>query len=338
MEEMKSQMWINSINSENKAVLLKWIKETGTELVQVNGQRRYGGPPPGWVGNAPVSGSEVFIGKIPQDLYEDKLIPLFQSVGKLYEFRLMMTFSGLNRGFAYARYINKRQAIAAITTLNGFEISKGCHIVVCRSTEKSEITLDGLPSTLNQLTLQNVLDEVTSGVSNISLYPSPLKSGQVIAIVKYNSHRAAAMAKKSLCEGSHLLHGLPLRVDWLKVDVRQTLNLPKKSPQSKIPSALPLKIVSNLVKSEILLNAIDHLSMVCQNMNLGQPIFLIKLFNVSTCGWLRFWYQVVIPKYPMPFSGYAWIIGQNLKINERHEKAKELVAVKVLSALGCVAD
>ncbi|XP_010006592.1 PREDICTED: dead end protein homolog 1 [Chaetura pelagica] len=88
--------------------LLAWEKETGIHLVQINGQRRYGGPPPDWVGDPPPAGTEVFIGKLPQDVYENVLIPLFQSVGRLYEFRLMMTFSGLNRGFAYATYGDPR--------------------------------------------------------------------------------------------------------------------------------------------------------------------------------------------------------------------------------------
>lgn len=41
------QMWTNSINQANKMALRAWAKETGINLVQVNGQRRYGGPPPG---------------------------------------------------------------------------------------------------------------------------------------------------------------------------------------------------------------------------------------------------------------------------------------------------
>lgn len=41
------QMWTNSINQANKMALLSWAKETGIDLVQINGQRRYGGPPPG---------------------------------------------------------------------------------------------------------------------------------------------------------------------------------------------------------------------------------------------------------------------------------------------------
>lgn len=40
-------MWSDAINQNNKTALLAWVKMTGIQLVQVNGQRKYGGPPPG---------------------------------------------------------------------------------------------------------------------------------------------------------------------------------------------------------------------------------------------------------------------------------------------------
>lgn len=53
-------------------------------LCQQNGQRTYGGPPPGW-GNrpAPTRECEVFIGKLPRMCFEDELIPLFSSMGEV---------------------------------------------------------------------------------------------------------------------------------------------------------------------------------------------------------------------------------------------------------------
>ncbi|KAM4603161.1 dead end protein homolog 1-like [Discoglossus pictus] len=266
LDDIGSQMWINAVNTKNKTALMTWVKENGINLVQVNGQRKYGGPPPGWIGEVPVGGSEVFIGKLPQDIYEDKLIPLFQSVGKIYEFRLMMTFSGLNRGFAYARYINRRHANAAIAALNGFEIQKDCHIVVCRSTEKCELTLDGLPNILDQGLLRRLLHELTVGVVNVSLYPSPTKKGDLMAVVKYSSHRAAAMAKKKIVEeDSQFLYGCPLTVDWLKSDTKQKLrNREKHQDFQKDISAL-----KSLWNTDIQdLNPIDLLNLICQKMML----------------------------------------------------------------------
>lgn len=155
----------------------------------------------GWAGYAPPSGSEVYIGKIPQDIYEDKLIPLFQNVGRLYEFRLMMTFSGLNRGFAYAKYMNRRNAQEAIALLNNFEIQSGSPILVCRSTEKCELCIDGLAPSLKECHLLPMLQELTPGLQSISLHASPFRKKRQLAEVKYISHQAAAIAKKNLVEG-----------------------------------------------------------------------------------------------------------------------------------------
>jgi len=54
------------------------------------GQRKYGGPPPDWTDPSPPPGCEIFVGKIPKEIYEDELIPLFEKVGKIWDLRLMM--------------------------------------------------------------------------------------------------------------------------------------------------------------------------------------------------------------------------------------------------------
>lgn len=51
-----------------------------TCVPQENGQRRYGGPPPDWEGPPPERGSEIFVGKLPRDLFEDELVPLCEKV------------------------------------------------------------------------------------------------------------------------------------------------------------------------------------------------------------------------------------------------------------------
>lgn len=134
-------------------------------------------------------------------MYENTLIPLFQRVGKLYEFRLMMTFSGLNRGFAYAKYSNRHGAKEAIAAFNNFEVQEGYAIVVCKSTEKCELSMDGLATSVSQQELEAVLRRVTEGVLSVTLYTSPWQKRAQLAVLKYTSHQAAAMAKKTLMEG-----------------------------------------------------------------------------------------------------------------------------------------
>jgi hypothetical protein len=60
--------------------LLDLTNDTQYNLVQRNGQRIYGGPPPGWMGPPPEKGCEIFVGKVPRDCYEDELVPIFSTV------------------------------------------------------------------------------------------------------------------------------------------------------------------------------------------------------------------------------------------------------------------
>ena len=38
-----------------------------------------------------------------RDCFEDELVPVFASVGRIYELRLMIEFSGTNRTYCYVR-------------------------------------------------------------------------------------------------------------------------------------------------------------------------------------------------------------------------------------------
>ncbi|CAI9619847.1 unnamed protein product, partial [Staurois parvus] len=195
-----TQAWIRSLNEDNKASLLEWTERCNINLVQVNGQRKYGGPPAGWVGEDPPLGTEIFINNLPQEIYEDKIIPLFQTAGALYEFRLMMTFSGLNRGFGFARYTKVHHAELAVSMFHGYEILPGCKIGVCKSIEKCHLELDGLPCVLDKVTLAKVLREMTADLEKVSLFASQNVEMKNLAILKYSSHRAATMAKRILCK------------------------------------------------------------------------------------------------------------------------------------------
>lgn len=67
---------------------------------------------------------QVFVGKIPRDLYEDELVPLFESAGAIWDLRLMMDpLSGQNRGYAFITYCNKDDAQKAVKLVSGHQ---GC--------------------------------------------------------------------------------------------------------------------------------------------------------------------------------------------------------------------
>ncbi|NXL85251.1 DND1 protein, partial [Alectura lathami] len=326
--------WASSINQANKMALLTWVRETGVNLVQVNGQRRYGGPPPGWVGGPPPAGSEVFIGKLPQDMYEDTLIPLFESVGKLYEFRLMLTFSGLNRGFAYAKYSDRRGAREAIAALNNLEVREGCAILVCRSLEKCELSVDGLPASLARKHLEAVVLEATEGVLGIALHPSPCRKQAQVAVLKYSSHWAAAMAKKTLVEGNVELFGRKVKVEWLKPELKEKLqSCGQKPPAGSVQSGRCTGSAERAPLRPEPCGVRGRLGALCRRRHLGTPHFLTKCIQARPDGWLRFWGQVVIPAWPVPCCMFLWV-REDVPGPAGHEKMKDAVAQLALGMLG----
>ncbi|XP_053498456.1 dead end protein 1 isoform X2 [Ictalurus furcatus] len=203
------------LNPQRHKSLEKWLRETNTMLTQVNGQRRYGAPPPGWTGPTPGPGCEVFISQIPRDVFEDRLIPLFQSVAPLYEFRLMMNFSGQNRGFAYAKYGDTASAAAAIRALNLYPLQSGVRLTVRRSTEKRQLCLSYLPPTIERNELLTALRQIADGVEGVNIRTAGPKEKDVSALVYYSSHYAASMAKKVLVQAFRNLYGVSISVQWL---------------------------------------------------------------------------------------------------------------------------
>ena len=147
-------------NREAKSIVVQLAKlseATGMPITQENGQRCYG-PPRDSQGFAPAKGickdtdvgicqdrqvswhvvlgcgnyfeivgegCEVFVGKLPRHVYEPQLVPLFSRVGRIFRIRLMMDFSGTNRGYCFVQYMTRAEAERAIRELNGYEIMRG---------------------------------------------------------------------------------------------------------------------------------------------------------------------------------------------------------------------
>uniref|UniRef100_A0A2K5TQJ7 Synaptotagmin binding cytoplasmic RNA interacting protein n=1 Tax=Macaca fascicularis TaxID=9541 RepID=A0A2K5TQJ7_MACFA len=103
----------DSSKGPDEAKIKALLERTGYTLDVTTGQRKYGGPPPDSVysGQQPSVGTEIFVGKIPRDLFEDELVPLFEKAGPIWDLRLMMDpLTGLNRGYAFVTFCTKEAA------------------------------------------------------------------------------------------------------------------------------------------------------------------------------------------------------------------------------------
>ncbi|XP_041424416.1 APOBEC1 complementation factor L homeolog isoform X3 [Xenopus laevis] len=207
--------------TQKEASLRTLIQRTGYSLTQENGQRRYGGPPPGWDGPPPERGCEIFIGKLPRDLFEDELIPLCEKTGKIYEMRMMMDFNGNNRGYAFVTFTNRQDARDAIKQLNNYEIRNGRLLGVCASVDNCRLFVGGIPKTKRREEILAEMRKVTDGVLDVIVYPSAADKAKNrgFAFVEYESHRAAAMARRKLLPGRIQLWGHPIAVDWAEPEV-----------------------------------------------------------------------------------------------------------------------
>ncbi|XP_046960219.1 probable RNA-binding protein 46 [Vanessa cardui] len=195
--------------------LLELMQNTGYSIVQQNGQRKFG-PPPDWVGPPPQKGCEVFIGKLPREIFEDELVPLFSRVGKVYEMRLMMDFSGSNRGYAFVTYATRSEAAAAVRQLNGYEIRPRRQIGVVKSVDNCRLFVGNIPKTKTKEEVMEELSKRVTGIVDVILYKNCFdrKLNRGFAFVEFTSHRAAAMARRALVPGCVKLWDQEVMVDW----------------------------------------------------------------------------------------------------------------------------
>ena len=109
-------------------------------------------------GPAPDRGTEIYCYRIPRDCFEDELVPVFQSVGRLYELRLMIEFSGANRSYCYVRYCNSDDAKKAILMLNNYPIRQGYPLAVTRSVDNRKLCIKTVPPLGSNVSEKNVVE------------------------------------------------------------------------------------------------------------------------------------------------------------------------------------
>ncbi|KAM8847742.1 dead end protein 1 isoform 2-T2 [Synchiropus picturatus] len=329
---------------------------TNIQVTQINGQRKYGGPPPVWEGQAPGTRCEVYISQVPRDVYEDVLIPLFSRIGPLWEFRLMMNFSGQNRGFAYAKYGSPAIAFEAIRLLDGFMIEPGHRLVVRRSTEKRRIYITQLPSHIELQWLHQVLCAWFDGLQGISL-KTECVTMKTYADVKFNSHHNASMAKKDLVLAFRKHFQLSVEVQWNSPSVMQNSTnhlfppfnpspCPSTSEQFRhlhpkpvfcesvvggpmiSPCSLTLKESSVFSATPVM-----RLKKMCEATWLCQPKYELCYSHREANGFLIFHYKVFVRGFNAAFTGIiALYPGPNASDTEA--AAQQAAAQQVLQALG----
>uniref|UniRef100_A0A915HEV0 RRM domain-containing protein n=1 Tax=Romanomermis culicivorax TaxID=13658 RepID=A0A915HEV0_ROMCU len=175
-------------------------------------------------------------------MFEDEVIPLFEKIGKLFQFRLMMDFSGTNRGFAFARYFNKNDAKMAVEKLNDFEVRNGQRIGVVLSVDNCRLYFGRIPRDKTCDEVEKEIRRITEGVIKVILYPNTedRTKNRGFIFVEYESHKAATVARRKLIPGQVTMWGCPVEVDWAE---------PLPEPDDDVIAQVKILYVRNLMPS-----------------------------------------------------------------------------------------
>lgn len=193
------------IKGPDEAKLKEILDRTGYSLDVTTGQRKYGGPPPGGDPQQPGSGHEIFCGKLPRDVFEDELIPLFEKYGKIWDMRLMMDpLTRMTRGYAFITFCEKEAANEAVAQLQNYEIRPGKQLKVNISIANVRLFVGNIPKNKSRDEIKEEFGKRTEGLVDVIVYGSADNAKQKnrgFAFLEYDSHKAASNAKRKLQVG-----------------------------------------------------------------------------------------------------------------------------------------
>ena len=127
--------------------------------------------------------------------------------------------------------------------MNNFEIRPGRHLVVTKSVDNRRLWVNGIPKNRSSLEIRAEMERLTGGVRDIILYPSQADKtkSRGYMFVEYESHRAAAMARKKLIKGNYHIYGQEIgTVDWAE---------PEHDVDEETMSTVRILFVRNLMLS-----------------------------------------------------------------------------------------
>ena len=241
-------MYIQTLD-ERKEKASRFLEACGFEVTHQHGQRISTNKLIDHNQMQHVEWSEIFIGKLPRDMFEDELVVhLFREGQQVYRIRYMMDFSGSNRGFCFVKYANTHQAIEAIRYLDGRVLRQDKPPIGAKlSFDNKCLFIGNIPMNCSSEELRRKLVKASvTGITDVRLAGVPRSSqaragrrnlhhyhhgngvngtnnthddpGQ-FGYVYFESHDDATRARRILLPGEVKIAGRKLTLDWAKSEI-----------------------------------------------------------------------------------------------------------------------
>ena len=160
---------------------------------------------------------------------------MFATCGRIFELRLMIEFSGVNRSYCYVRYWDPEDAKMAIRRLHNFHIRPGYPLAVTQSVDNRKLCVKTVPPLQAGVTEAGIVNELCTQVSGVIRVKFIARRWLQL---EFESHRHAALARRLLVPGNIAIFGRVeiKQVDWADPEVAAK---PGKVPESNNMSQLP---------------------------------------------------------------------------------------------------
>lgn len=187
-------------------------------IIQING-RRVMGPPKDFTGPPPENGCELFIKRIPKYMLENDIVPHFQRFGKIYEFRLMMDYNNLNRGYGYIKYCNEDDALRALEVMPHYIVAPRKSFEILRSYEKCRLFVGNLPKDLSKDTIEQAFKSIFPELVGVVMHHniSERNQNRGFAFLDFRCHLHALVAKKQSTPGLRMWDR-DIKIVWANVE------------------------------------------------------------------------------------------------------------------------
>lgn len=214
-----------------------YLTQHGFELLHHNGQRISVRQCYATLELQNIEWNEIFIGKLPRDIFEDELLPHLDRVGPVYKIKHLLEFSKTNRGYCFVEYCSQEDAIKAIHSLNGLVLRPDSPpIGVKMSLDNKCLFFGNLPAACTEPTLIALLKKVQvegvvgaemADVGKLALFrrrngPNGRyreRNDNRYCYVYFDSHESATKARRQLIPGNVTIFNRRLTCDWAKTEI-----------------------------------------------------------------------------------------------------------------------